>query len=101
MLLHCIFKVDFHYFLPTCVYNVQELYPDTIVQACIFPMRAFSHHMVLGFDVCNEYYNGNEELINYTTTAKGHVLILATPATLNVRFCWKYSLSPPSPCQQW
>jgi hypothetical protein len=27
----------------------------------------------------NEYYNGNEELINYATTTKGHVLILATP----------------------
>jgi len=49
----------------------------------------------------NEYYNGNEELINYATTTKGHVLILATPATLNVRFCWKYSLFPPPPPKHW
>jgi hypothetical protein len=104
MLLNYIFKVEFQYFLTARVYIVPELYPDTIFQAYIFPMCAMclSHHTVLVLMFGNEYYNGNEQLINYATTTKEHVLlILATPATLNVRFCWKYSLFPspsPSPC---
>ena len=53
MLLNYIFKVEFQYFLHACVYIVQELYPDTIFQAYIFPMRVtrLSHQTVLGFDV--------------------------------------------------
>jgi len=53
MFLSYIFKAEFQYFLPTCVYNVQELYPDTIFQAYVFPMcgTCLSHHMVFGFDV--------------------------------------------------
>jgi hypothetical protein len=60
-------------------------------------LRAFPITRCLVLQFGNEYYNGNEELINYATTTKGHMLILATPATLNVRFCWKYSLFPPPP----
>ena len=53
MLLNYIFKVEFQYFLPACVYIVQELYTDTLLQAYIFPMRAtcLYLHTMLGFEV--------------------------------------------------